>query len=40
MNHHSIIFVMIILLNKHRLSWSGTYKSYRAILGMDSLTGR
>lgn len=29
MNHQGIIFiVMVILLNKHRLSWSGTYKSW------------
>lgn len=40
MNHQGIIFVvMIILLNKHRLSWSGTYRSYRAILGMDNWNG-
>lgn len=36
---HQIFVVMIILLNKHRLSWSGTYKWYRVILGMDRSTG-
>lgn len=33
MNHRGVIYgVMNILLNKHRLSWSGTYKSYRATM--------
>lgn len=33
MNHRGIMYgVLIILLNKHRLSWSGTYKSYRAMM--------
>ena len=37
-NHQGIIYgVMDILLNKNRLFWSGTYKSYRATMNNSNM---
>lgn len=37
MNHWGVMLVKIILLNTHRLSWSGTSKSERAMMYNSNL---